>query len=72
MVVNSQMRQEGFNFRATHGVGMSLAVKKDKAPDPKHISLLGAKGVVLDPKNFADPIEELGRTWGRYRIRGRR
>ncbi len=64
------MGEEGFNFGATHVLGMALVVKQNMARDPVDVSFLGADGIVFEAYGIADLIEEfLGSRLHRFSLR---
>jgi len=58
------MRQKLRHLRFAHFEGMSLAMKKNEAPDPVGIRLLGAETEVFTPDNVADLLEKFRLGWG--------
>jgi len=56
--VDGEVGEEGVDLRLAHLDWMPLAVKDDKAPDPRDVGLLGSETVVTRPDRQAHPVEE--------------
>lgn len=69
---HGQVAQKGVHFGGAHIPGVPLSLKEDVSADPLQIGLFGAQAVVLDPEDFSNLIEELGRGLGRLRRLGGR
>ena len=72
VAIVGQPAQEGFDLRAAHLCGMANPVKAYECATPVDIGLLGAAAVVKQPDALAEPIQHLGRTQRRQRMRSRR
>ncbi len=54
-----QMGEEGFDFGRPHLVRAAFAMEQDKAPDPVHLGVFGADGVVVKAQGVADLVEQV-------------
>ena len=67
VLMRRQVGQEGFYLRHAHLLGMEFIMEEDVAPDPVHVGLFGADGIVLELDGIAHLIQEflgaLFRTW---------
>src|SRR5437762_8414704 len=55
--LGSQVREELGNLAFAHFVGMTLAMKKNVAPDPIDVRLLGADAVMFHAQTPAHAVE---------------
>ena len=53
LLVDSQIRQECFNFRPPYVFGVALVRKRDVSSDPVDVGFLCAVGVVIQPHGLA-------------------
>jgi hypothetical protein len=56
VLVHGQMGQNGFDFLASHLLGVAFVVEQNVAFDPVYISLLGANGIVFEPDDVTNLI----------------
>jgi hypothetical protein len=54
---DSEVREECLDRAVREFARVNLAVKRDEAPDPMQVGVLGADGIVLEPDPLAHQIE---------------
>lgn len=55
------MGQEGLDFGGAHLGGVALAVEENEAAHPVHVGLFGAVGIMLEPKDFPEWVQQFFR-----------
>ena len=58
MFFSCEMRKEFGNFTFAHFAWMTFAMKKDVAPNPIHVSLLGSDRIVFYPQVPTNAVEQ--------------
>lgn len=63
ILFDRQMGEERFDFGRPHLVRVAFAMEQDKAPDPVHVGVFGADGVVFKAQGIADLVEKFLGSW---------
>ena len=59
LLIYGQVGEKGLDLGAAHLVGVPFIVEQDVAPDPVHVRVFGADGVVLEAQGISDTSTKL-------------
>jgi hypothetical protein len=62
---DGKMRQERLDFCTPHVFGVALVVKEDEATNPIHVGFLSPVGIMLEPNDISNLVEQFS-GWMRH------
>jgi len=66
---HGQVGQEGLDFGGAHLGGVAFAAEEDEAAHPVHVGLFGAVGIMLEPEDFPELVQQFFR-YGELLVKG--
>ena len=58
-MIHGQVGEKGLNFGAAHLTWVPLVVEQDETFDPVYVGLLCVNGIMLEPQNIPNLVEQL-------------